>query len=1365
MTTLLTRSSKNDAGSEDLIREIYCGGFCHHREAVGYLDCVGYLEKVLWVRLSCCGALVSRVLALSIVALVNEMARCGHLSETLARLLRLFEPTEKYKLSPFSNLLRATCILATDRNCALIELESILHFLVHVYMRLEHTPIRRAALRLVGLSLWEQLSEHRRSLELRKFPQLLRHWQHHLSKQKKGGALDTFFPSLMDTMVCLLESGINSEAHEWSRRCISRFLELSTDLLLQLPTRRFLYAVLHDARIYEHMMLLRFVKAEHCIARLLPLLSAFGAAMNFGIVNQTGQALKHGEELAERYARLYSFQCACYQVNPNDVFCHRIAFASTAQLATPQTLRAVLACTPMKILVQAACDTLHVLPCDKALHHPELLLEVAANDLCCRTDALEAVNKEHLYPSEATLWAEDAHCTDWPLALPKLNLQFLAFQDYLLRCFSLYHIESAHEVRADICEAIRRLQPRIDKTGSTRFTGWSRFATPCVCSVSKIRKPNLGMSHPAEVLCNITVELIDFGETGAPLRDEWEQLREHDVVFLLSVNGSTYSQWDNLLAGGSFSLAKEHVHLVRGGQIVQVGTDTVGCFAHTRSIPSLKQHGTDCSGKRNIVIRMDPAQYQEDVHASVNPPYSAINIVLRRDARANNFYRVLETIRDLIHTEAFESVVPAWLRDVLLGYGDAGMAHYSQLRDRLNAFDAIDTFHDLDHVAMSFPELRLDASVNAFLRPKATRMFFQLSLDHTERSVIASPYPHDSITYYRSPALAAENTPIFEARSCNPTRFTPLQVEAICGGMNSGLTLIVGPPGTGKTDVAVQIVANLHHNFPDERTLLVAHSNAALNDLFEKILERNVPARHLVRLGSGERDLKVDASFSQVGRVDATLARRLTLLDEVQRLAASLQNDCKYCPVGTNIGEASGYTCETAGHFERTYINICIDTFELGLRALGSTTTVAAIQTAFPFSDFFEKDTITKSGDLAKSAIFGTCQTSEEAVIVANTCIRYIKSIFLELQEYRAFELLRSQKQRMDYLLTKQARIVAMTCTRAALVRRDLVDLGFAYDTIIVEEAAQMLEIETFIPLMLQPCGWDNPRLKRVVFIGDHRQLPPVVKNHALAHHAMLDQSLFARLIRLGVPAIHLDKQGRSRPKIAKLYNWRYNSLGDLDLVEHGAYRLANPGFSFVYQFVDVADFQGRGEHCPTAHFFQNLGEAEYVVAVYMYMRLLGYPARCITILTTYNGQKALVKDILTQRCADDLRYGLPYVTDTVDKYQGSQNDFILLSLVRTRHVGHLRDVRRIIVAMSRARLGLYVFGRVSTFLACNDLKATMATFLEMPTTLVLAFGDILHGQTNCRLQDNFSRSSVHIDGPCDMSALVDHFARYSVAL
>lgn len=49
--------------------------------------------------------------------------------------------------------------------------------------------------------------------------------------------------------------------------------------------------------------------------------------------------------------------------------------------------------------------------------------------------------------------------------------------------------------------------------------------------------------------------------------------------------------------------------------------------------------------------------------------------------------------------------------------------------------------------------------------------------------------------------------------------------------------MIVGPPGTGKTDVAVQIICNLYHNYPTQKILLVAHSNTALNDLFEKIMQ------------------------------------------------------------------------------------------------------------------------------------------------------------------------------------------------------------------------------------------------------------------------------------------------------------------------------------------------------------------------------------------------------------------------------------------------------------------------------------------------------------------------------------------------
>lgn len=58
---------------------------------------------------------------------------------------------------------------------------------------------------------------------------------------------------------------------------------------------------------------------------------------------------------------------------------------------------------------------------------------------------------------------------------------------------------------------------------------------------------------------------------------------------------------------------------------------------------------------------------------------------------------------------------------------------------------------------------------------------------------------------------------------------------------------------------------------------------------------------------------------------------------------------------------------------------------------------------------------------------------------------------------------------------------------------------------------------------------------------------------------------------------------------------------------------------------------------------FQNLAEAEYCVALFMYMRLIGYPAHKITILTTYNGQKQMIREIIQRRCATNPLIGMPH--------------------------------------------------------------------------------------------------------------------------
>lgn len=127
-----------------------------------------------------------------------------------------------------------------------------------------------------------------------------------------------------------------------------------------------------------------------------------------------------------------------------------------------------------------------------------------------------------------------------------------------------------------------------------------------------------------------------------------------------------------------------------------------------------------------------------------------------------------------------------------------------------------------------------------------------------------------------------------------------------------------------------------------------------------------------------------------------------------------------------------------------------------------------------------------------------------------------------------------------------------------------------------------------------------------------------------------------SRFVRLGIPTIELNQQGRARPPIAALYSWRYAALGNMGFLSTATgYNRANAGFRFDYQLIDVPDYNGAGESQPQPHFFQNLAEAEYVVATFQYMRLLGYPAQSITILTTYNGQKMLIDDVITSVSGD----------------------------------------------------------------------------------------------------------------------------------
>jgi intron-binding protein aquarius len=357
--------------------------------------------------------------------------------------------------------------------------------------------------------------------------------------------------------------------------------------------------------------------------------------------------------------------------------------------------------------------------------------------------------------------------------------------------------------------------------------------------------------------------------------------------------------------------------------------------------------------QRIYKVFLDANQYKLDNDRLVSGDikedvYTTFNLFVRRRPKENNFKAILESIRDLMNTKF---VVPEWLRDLILGYGDPNSAHYTQLTkpSPIPTLDFNDTFLSYEHLTSSFPgyELELVGSSHEDKmnqpQPPFKLTFAELDKENAEQAKKILIQPYKALNRGPYPASQPKR---------NQIRFTPTQIEAVKSGMQPGLTIVIGPPGTGKTDVAVQIISNIYHNFPDQKTLIVTHSNQALNQLFEKIMHLDIDERHLLRLGHGEESLETEKDFSRYGRVNYVLAKRLELLDEVDRMQKSFTDV---------LCDTAAYSCETAVHFYLNFVLPKWEVFSGKMKELISNNTDASsrdklageIETAFPFTAFF----------------------------------------------------------------------------------------------------------------------------------------------------------------------------------------------------------------------------------------------------------------------------------------------------------------------------------------------------------------------------------------------------------------------------
>ena len=276
-----------------------------------------------------------------------------------------------------------------------------------------------------------------------------------------------------------------------------------------------------------------------------------------------------------------------------------------------------------------------------------------------------------------------------------------------------------------------------------------------------------------------------------------------------------------------------------------------------------------------------------------------------------------------------------------------------------------------------------------------------------------------------------------------------------------------------------------------------------------------------------------------------------------------------------------------------------------------------------------------------------------------------------------------------------EARVIASTLVGSA---NRLLD-GMKFGTLFIDEAAQALEAACWIPIR---------RATRVVFAGDHCQLPPTIKSIA-AMKAGLDKTLMQRIVENKPEVVTLlTVQYRMNERIMRFSsNWFYKGkvIAAPEVKFRGILDLDK-----AMEWVDFSPLPSTFSPLPsktpiTPHSLSNIPEAQKaLLTLAEYFVKIGKQRIIderidVGIISPYRAQVQYLRKMIKK-----LDFFKPYrkiiTVNTVDGFQGQERDVILVSLVRSNdegQIGFLRDLRRMNVAITRARMKLIIVGDSST--------------------------------------------------------------------
>ena len=312
----------------------------------------------------------------------------------------------------------------------------------------------------------------------------------------------------------------------------------------------------------------------------------------------------------------------------------------------------------------------------------------------------------------------------------------------------------------------------------------------------------------------------------------------------------------------------------------------------------------------------------------------------------------------------------------------------------------------------------------------------------------------------------------------------------------------------------------------------------------------------------------------------------------------------------------------------------------------------------------------------------------------------------LERLKSRATEL----EIRINSELLGEARVIA--CTLVGSAHRLLE--GMKFGTLFIDEAAQALEAACWIPMR---------RASRVILAGDHCQLPPTVKSIA-ALRAGLGKTLMERIAENKPEVVTLLKiQYRMNEEIMRFSSdWFYH--GEVESAPQIKYRsileddspitwidTSNEENQVTIEGDDVASGEKRDDINFHEQFVgESFGRINKAEADLTLLTLAEYLTQVgkrrvleesidVGIISPYRAQVQYLKRLLKK-----YEFFKPYrrliSVNTVDGFQGQERDVILISLVRSNdegQIGFLKDLRRMNVAMARARMKLIILGDKNT--------------------------------------------------------------------